>query len=507
MKFIMSAASVSTKLSLAAMAGVGLVATVPEQAAQPTPETRLVAQARPADVPPLTTPAIEVRPERVVPIIPVASRSERERQRGKTPVRKRQKDDEDAAERKAGGKSKDAERGKTSRSGDDSKSGDNKKESAKSDSAHGADKKSGDKNGRGADAKVKAPDAAGIPVAPTPGEMPPPPDVWSETEIIAALQECLRDLAPIAAEIEIDQPLRKGQCGAAAPVDLRRVGPAPGPRTVVFKPAVTINCKMVVALHTWINTVLQPKAVAMYGSPVTRIIGSSGYSCRNRYGLPNTRLSEHAKANAIDIGGFVLADGRKIQVLGSWGPTKRDLVAKAKAEAKAAREARQAKEEKQKDARAKADKAKAKSGEGDDREDTEAVPIPVRASDRGKKTDVALRTTEASMLGADLPEECAEQPEKARSRKKRLTKSQRRAQAAAAKRCAEAEEKRKEEIAAVMAPAPDAKELSQNAKFLRELHKGACGVFGTVLGPEANEAHRNHFHFDLTPRKRKAFCE
>jgi hypothetical protein len=45
------------------------------------------------------------------------------------------------------------------------------------------------------------------------------------------------------------------------------------------------------------------------------------------------------------------------------------------------------------------------------------------------------------------------------------------------------------------------------AAFLRRLHRGACGTFGTVLGPDANEAHRNHFHFDLAPRKRSAFCE
>jgi hypothetical protein len=43
--------------------------------------------------------------------------------------------------------------------------------------------------------------------------------------------------------------------------------------------------------------------------------------------------------------------------------------------------------------------------------------------------------------------------------------------------------------------------------FLRRLHKGACGPFTTVLGPEANEAHRNHFHFDLAERQRRAFCE
>jgi membrane protein involved in colicin uptake len=48
---------------------------------------------------------------------------------------------------------------------------------------------------------------------------------------------------------------------------------------------------------------------------------------------------------------------------------------------------------------------------------------------------------------------------------------------------------------------------SDEALFLRRLHRGACGTFGTVLGPEANEAHREHFHFDLAPRRRSAFCE
>src|SRR5215813_9996093 len=45
------------------------------------------------------------------------------------------------------------------------------------------------------------------------------------------------------------------------------------------------------------------------------------------------------------------------------------------------------------------------------------------------------------------------------------------------------------------------------AAFLRDVHAGACRVFGTVLGPEANEAHRNHLHLDLARRRRSAFCE
>ena len=48
---------------------------------------------------------------------------------------------------------------------------------------------------------------------------------------------------------------------------------------------------------------------------------------------------------------------------------------------------------------------------------------------------------------------------------------------------------------------------SPESLFLRRTHVAACGHFATVLGPEANEAHRNHFHLDLAARRRNAFCE
>ena len=40
---------------------------------------------------------------------------------------------------------------------------------------------------------------------------------------------------------------------------------------------------------------------------------------------------------------------------------------------------------------------------------------------------------------------------------------------------------------------------TRGANFLREAHNHACDVFKVVLGPEANTAHKNHFHFDLGP--------
>jgi hypothetical protein len=47
----------------------------------------------------------------------------------------------------------------------------------------------------------------------------------------------------------------------------------------------------------------------------------------------------------------------------------------------------------------------------------------------------------------------------------------------------------------------------ERAQFLRDVHDGGCKIFGTVLGPEANEAHKNHFHVDIAKRRHSAFCE
>src|SRR4029453_10356327 len=70
---------------------------------------------------------------------------------------------------------------------------------------------------------------------PQPGETPgaadhPPVDPsasqaesWSEAEIIGALEECNLLLAPLGAAFEISKPIRTAQCGAAAPILLRRV--------------------------------------------------------------------------------------------------------------------------------------------------------------------------------------------------------------------------------------------------------------------------------------------
>ena len=44
-------------------------------------------------------------------------------------------------------------------------------------------------------------------------------------------------------------------------------------------------------------------------------------------------------------------------------------------------------------------------------------------------------------------------------------------------------------------------------RFLKRIHQEACVLFDTVLGPDANKDHRNHFHLDLAERNRRSsYC-
>jgi len=42
--------------------------------------------------------------------------------------------------------------------------------------------------------------------------------------------------------------------------------------------------------------------------------------------------------------------------------------------------------------------------------------------------------------------------------------------------------------------------------ILRKSHAAACGPFGTVLGPEADRYHQDHFHFDVAERRSGPYC-
>ena len=292
---------------------------------------------------------------------------------------------------------------------------------------------------------VSQPEPGTLPIPPAteikPGDTAPP-DAWSDTQVIAALRECLRLLAPIAAEVEVSEPLKQDQCGAPAPVLVRRIGS--GVNKVEISPPAVVNCPMVVGLHTWVEKTLQPAAQEAFGSRIARLRGVSGYACRNRVGSHShtDRLSEHAFANAIDISGFATTDGRTIDVATSWGPTARE-------------EAQRLAAARTKENALAADKTPVAGRQRDNKISALA------ASDRPRPTSIQTvelqgRAIRASDINAPRREDAAK---------------------------------------------------SAEAQFLRRLHRSACNMFGTVLGPEANAAHHDHFHLDLAHRRHSAYCQ
>ncbi|WP_394195861.1 extensin-like domain-containing protein [Litoreibacter albidus] len=47
---------------------------------------------------------------------------------------------------------------------------------------------------------------------------------------------------------------------------------------------------------------------------------------------------------------------------------------------------------------------------------------------------------------------------------------------------------------------------AKNGPVLKKMHKAACGPFGTVLGPNANRYHQDHFHFDTARYRSGTYC-
>lgn len=81
-----------------------------------------------------------------------------------------------------------------------------------------------------------------------------------------------------------------------------------------------LSCRATVTLLLWERHVVAPAALRHFGEPATGLDHMGTYACR-AVGAGSTssgRLSRHGRADAIDIGGFRLRSGRRIQVLGGW---------------------------------------------------------------------------------------------------------------------------------------------------------------------------------------------
>jgi hypothetical protein len=102
-----------------------------------------------------------------------------------------------------------------------------------------------------------------------------------------------------------------GGCSAIGAVQLLDVG------TPVAKLG-AMTCPLARQFARWTREAMQPAAKAWLGSRIVKVESFGTYSCRPVDGRAGARLSEHGRSNAVDIGAFVLADGRRITVLAGW---------------------------------------------------------------------------------------------------------------------------------------------------------------------------------------------
>ncbi|POA49166.1 extensin [Pseudomonas sp. MPR-ANC1] len=84
------------------------------------------------------------------------------------------------------------------------------------------------------------------------------------------------------------------------------------------------SCPLAVAYALFERHTLQPAAQSVYGEKVVRLDHLGSFACRNIYNRESGALSRHASADALDIAGFRLADGRTISVLKDWPKQNQD---------------------------------------------------------------------------------------------------------------------------------------------------------------------------------------
>ena len=138
-------------------------------------------------------------------------------------------------------------------------------------------------------------------------------------ERAAALKLCEEFVrADVAVATALEPMAWDNGCTAAAPVGVKAIKLAAGKR-VELKPAAILRCPTALAIARWVREDLAPLAERL-GSRIEEIDVAASFSCRPRNSVRGATMSEHGKANALDIRALRLADGRRIAIENADGP-------------------------------------------------------------------------------------------------------------------------------------------------------------------------------------------
>ena len=137
--------------------------------------------------------------------------------------------------------------------------------------------------------------------------------LWPKAETVKARAACQSILGNLDIIWRPDSPIGEtGGCGTPAPIAVSEIA------GVRINPPATVNCAFAAALNGWITNSLQPAARKELGTRVTEIRTASSYACRRRNNAASGKLSEHGKANALDMAGFVFEKKVEVSMMGDW---------------------------------------------------------------------------------------------------------------------------------------------------------------------------------------------
>jgi len=169
-----------------------------------------------------------------------------------------------------------------------------------------------------------------MPLRLLPARLPRPPQPMAIPEQYGPSQEAYAGFAdrtaaappaPSACQLRLEKiatfkPLPvlvgPGECGATDAVAIDGVL-LPDGTAVVLTPPATLRCTMAEAVANWVREEVAPAALKL-GSPLRGVDNFDSYECRGRNRVRGATLSEHGRANALDVRGLHLANGDMVRL-------------------------------------------------------------------------------------------------------------------------------------------------------------------------------------------------
>jgi hypothetical protein len=140
--------------------------------------------------------------------------------------------------------------------------------------------------------------------------------VQNKPQLVDEERACLasgavRETGAIRTKVALGGP---SACGAEQPFEMA----AADHGRVVLKPVAFLRCPMIPQVDRWVVNVIEPAARRTYGASLAEITVAGSYACRPINHVSGGYLSEHGRANALDVSAFTLTDGTRIRVKSGW---------------------------------------------------------------------------------------------------------------------------------------------------------------------------------------------